>query len=286
MRWVKRQAACLFGVWRVALLLTCASAATPAAGSEGKVIHAVEQRLTLASQLIQRMPDGAARQSFTAELETLQTRFLEKVDEVLGADANAFLQRVMAGYRTASPATKPSDSDRERQRYEAKKQQLEAFHQSYVSLVEERGDQARSALDEEKFQTRLVNAAELASAGKYAGAYVLADDANHQLIEALRALRNKETVEYRLEFSSAADEYEYETRRFQSQSMLLEMLVAEREPGPESRTMIQSLVDRANLMKSQAEAMADAGKFEEAVDEQERAVQELVKAMRLAGVYF
>jgi hypothetical protein len=281
-----RPAAYVFEVWRAALLLTFASAAAAAVSPEGKVIHAVEQRLTLASQLIQRMPDGEARQSFATGLEALQTRFLERVDEVLAADANAFLQQVMAGYRAVAPAAKSPNSERERQRYEAKQQQVQAFHESYLALIEERGEQVRSALDEEKFHARLVSAAELASAGKYAGAYLLADDANHQLIEALRELRDKETVEYRLEFASAAEEYAYETRRFQSQTVLLEMLIAEKEPSLESRTLIQSFVGRANSMNSQAEALAKAGDFKQAVDEQEGAVRELVKAMRLVGVYF
>ena len=106
------------------------------------------------------------------------------------------------------------------------------------------------------------------------------------MIEALRILRDKETVEYRLEFASPADEYEYETRRFQSQKMLLQMLVAEKEPSPNTRTLIQSFVDQADSIHEQAVDMAKAGQYEQAVDEQERAVQELVKAMRVAGVYY
>jgi len=276
----------LYNLWRSALLLAIASAVSAEVPPEGKIIQAVEQRLTLASYLIQRMPERQDRQAFDAELEIFQTRFLEQVDEVLAADANAFFKRVMASYREVSVSEKSPDLARDKRRYQEKKRQLDAFHQSYVLLVEERGDQVRAALDEEKYRVRVGRAAELAASGKYVDAYALADGANHQMIEALRVLRDKETVEYRLEFASPADEYEYETRRFQSQKMLLQMLVAEKDPSPDSRALISSFVDQADSIYRQAEGLAKVGNHEQAVDEQERAVQELVKAMRVAGVYF
>jgi hypothetical protein len=273
-------------LWCSALLLTFSSVASAEVSPEGKIVQAVEQRLTLASHMIQRMPEGTDRQSFAAELETFQSRFLEQIDQLLADDANAFFQRVMVSYRAASVSTKSPDQAREKRRYQEKKQQLNAFHESYEALVEERGQRARAVLDEEKYRARVERAAELAALGKYTEAYALADGANHQMIEALRILRDKETVEYRLEFSSLADEYEYETRRFQSQKMLLQMLVAEKEPSPDTRTLIQSFVDQADSIYRQAGGMAKAGDYEQAVDEQERAVQQLVKAMRVAGVYF
>lgn len=273
-------------LWRSVLLLTVASAVSAGVSPEGKIIQAVEQRLTLISHLIERMPEGADRQYFVTELEAFQTRFLEKVDQLLADDANAFFQRVVASYRAASVSAKSPDTALEKRRYQEKKRQLDDFHQSYELLVEERGDRARAALDEEKFRARVGRAAELAAMGKYAEAYSLVDGANHQMIEALRVLRDKETVKYNLEFASPADEYEYEIRRFQSQKMLLQMLVAEKDPLPESRTRIHWFVDQADSIYRQAEDMAKAGNYQQAVDEQERAVQELVKAMRVAGVYF
>lgn len=273
-------------LWRSALLLTCTSAGSAEVSPEGKIVQAVEQRLTLASHMIERMPEGADRQSFAAELEVFQTRFLEQIDKLLADDANAFFQRVMVSYRSAAVSNKSPDQARDKRRYEDKKRQLDAFHESYELLVEERGDLARAALDEERYHARVDRAVALANLGKYNEAYALADGANHQMIEALRVLRDKETVEYRLEFSSAAEEYEYETRRFQSQKMLLQMLVAEKEPSPNTRTLIHSFVDQADSIHEQAVDMAKAGNFEQAVGEQERAVQELVKAMRVAGVYF
>jgi len=273
-------------LWRSALLLTFASAVTAEVSPAGKIVQAVEQRLTLASHLIHRMPEGADRQSFAAELEGFQTRFLEQIDELLADDANAFFQRVVVSYRATSVSTKSPDRARDKRRYQEKKRQLDAFHQSYELLVEERGDRARDALEGEKYRARVNRAADLAAKDKYVEAYALVDGANHQMMEALGVLRDKETVEYGLEFASSEDVYEYETRRFRSQKMLLQMLVSEKDPSPNSRTLIQSFVDQADSIYWQAEGMARAGNYEQAVDEQERAVQELVKAMRVAGVYF
>ena len=59
--------------------------------------------------------------------------------------------------------------------------------------------------------------------------------------------------------------------------LIRELVVAAKQggPNPEDNPRLRAAVDKAK-----------AGKYEQAVDEQERAVQELVKAMRVAGVYF
>ncbi len=268
------------------LLLVLAQTANAAAPDDpARHVQIAEHRLTLASRMIEKM-EGADRDPLAKELEVLQTRFLENVDEQLAIDSTAFFNRVMLQYRTRQVDRSKTEKARHRARYDKKMSEVETFRRAYERLCAERGDIARAALDTAVFDKRVDRAQQLAGAGEYDDAYVFADGAYHQLIEAVMQIRDKETVEYRLEFASPAEEYEYEVRRFRSQKMLLDMMVAEREPGPDSVETINNYVDNALAIAAQAEQEAKGGGYAEALTKQEAAVQELTKAMRIVGIFF
>lgn len=267
------------------ILLALSQAASGDQLDVGEYLRTVQHSLTLASHMIEKI-DGPDRRALAEELESLQTRFLENIDEKLVTDSTAFFQHVMQRYRARLADRPKADDALHRARYEEKMTELESFRQAFDGLVQERGEVAESALNTITFKERLGRAQKLAAAGKYEEAYSFADGAYHQLIEALKRVQDKETIEYRLEFASAADEYEYEIRRFHSQKMLLDMIVAERDPGPESLERIKHFIDSALAKTAQAEAIAKSGGYAEAVARQEAAVEELAKAMRVAGIYF
>ena len=87
---------------RAILLLQVVSNVTAAEKDDGKNVQTVQQRLTLASHLIQRM-QGEEKAVLGAELEVFQTRFLEQIDEKLVEDSNSFFQRVVSTYRKLTP---------------------------------------------------------------------------------------------------------------------------------------------------------------------------------------
>ena len=250
-----------------------------------RYVKTVQHSLTLASRMIEKI-EGSDRLALAEELESLQTRFLENIDKKLAADSSAFFQHVMQRYKARLNVRPERDDALHRARYEEKMTELESFRRAFDGLVEERGDVASNALNAETFNERMKRALQLAGSGQYEDAYSFADGAYHQLIEALKRIQDNETIEYKLEFASVADEYEYEIRRFHSQKMLLDMIVAERDPGPGSLKLITNFVDSALAKTAQAGVMARSGGYSEALARQEAAVEELTKAMRIAGIYF
>jgi len=251
----------------------------------GRNIRIVEQRLMLASHMIERM-DSQDRGCLPRRLEALQTRFLEKIDDQLVMDSNAFFTEVMKRYRVRLINRAGTDNTLQKRRYDEKRSALETFSQSYAELVAERGDEAGRAFAEDKFRTRVRRADELAGMKRYEEAYAVADGAYHQLLLAMKTIRDKETVEYRLDFSSIGEEFAYEVRRFESQKMLLEMLLAEKQPSQDSMQLIDSYVAEAARKNAQAQRLADKGDLENALARQEAAVEELTRAMRVAGIFF
>lgn len=248
-------------------------------------VRIVEQHLMLSGRLIERM-DSQDRGCLARQLEALQTRFLEKIDKQLVTDSNAFFRRVMQRYRTQMSRRAGDDHVLHKKRFEEKRAVLETFRQSFADLVAERGDAAGRTLEEDSFLARVRRADELAGVKRYEEAYAIADGAYHQLIEAMKAVRDKETVEYRLEFGSIDEEFAYEVRRFKSHKMLLEMLLAEKRPSQNAMQLIDSYVAEAGLKDMQARGLADRGDFENALSRQEAAVEDLTRAMRVAGIYF
>lgn len=248
-------------------------------------MQSVQHSLTLASQMIEKI-DWPDRLALSEQLEALQTRFLEKIDEDLDADSAAFFQRVMRRYKARLEALPVDLDERQRARYEQKMAELESFHQAFQGLLRERGEVVMAALDAGVFEERLVRARQHAGEGQYEEAFGFADGAYHQLIEALRRVHDKETIEYRLEFASAAEEYEYEVRRFRSQKMLLDMLIAEHPPGAGATRLMNGFVETAMGMAAQAESLAVSGEYAQALARQEGAVAELTRAMRVGGIYF
>ena len=275
------------GSWllRTTLLLSMYPLATQVVAEPAKQVQTVQQRLTLASHLIERMR-GAEKMAFVGELEELQTRFLVDVDEALANDTNTFFQRVVARYRESVPKVAVADAEVHEKRYLTKLAEVSAFRDSFEALVSERGSEARAVLNDVKLAERIARARTLAEKGAFSEAYSLVDGANHLLIGALQVLRDKETVEYRLEFSSSVEEYEYENRRFESQKMLLDMVVAENEPSQNSMLLINEFIAVAIDKMREAKGLAELGRVDQAIEYQEQAVEALTKAMRVAGVYF
>jgi hypothetical protein len=251
----------------------------------GESVRIIEQRLMLASRMIERMA-SQDRGCLPRQLEVLQTRFLETIDDQLVKDSNVFFARVMKRYRIRVGNRAGTNDALLKRRFDKKRSALKTFSQSYATLVAERGDEAGKALAKDSFRARVRRADELAGMKRYEEAYAVADGAYHQLLLAMKTVRDRETVEYRLEFSSIDEEFAYEVRRFKSQKMLLEMLLAEKQPSQDSMQLIDSYVAEAGRKYFQAQGLADKGDLENALSTQESAVEELTRAMRVAGIFF
>ena len=68
--------------------------------------------------------------------------------------------------------------------------------------------------------------------------------------------------------------------------MLLEMLLAEKQPSQDSMQLIDSYVAEAGRKNALARVLADEGDLVNALARQEAAVEELTRAMRVAGIFF
>ncbi|MBF0283566.1 MAG: hypothetical protein HQL51_03810 [Magnetococcales bacterium] len=100
---------------------------------------------------------------------------------------------------------------------------------------------------------------------------------------AIEKMRRGEQLVRSLNFASKADEYHYELDRNDTHKMLVKMLVGSQ--GEAVAKTAEPLVEKSDAIRKQAESQAASGQHEEAIKTLEAATQELIKAIRAAGIY-
>lgn len=245
-----------------------------------------EHRLTLAADLLGRFTDADEQQELMRELDGFYARLLKTRDDELPRDAEAFLVRVMKRYRARPERDDTARVERARGQYEQKLEQLDSIYAVFVESLPPGDRQPDDGFDPVAYKAHMEAATKAASQGRFDEAGAAVEAAYRLVVIGLKSLRDNETVEYRLDFASAEEEYRYDIRRFENQQLLLDMVLAERSPSEAAIRMIADFVDRATTLRDEAVVLAAAGDFLMAVEVQERAVGQLTRALRVAGLQF
>ncbi|MFI0412908.1 MAG: hypothetical protein ACH255_02105 [Candidatus Thiodiazotropha sp.] len=132
----------------------------------------------------------------------------------------------------------------------------------------------------------LAHAESLSDAGDYRRAITVLSRARNKLIKAIILINKNRTIEYKLEFASIAEEYQYELRRYTSQKMLLQLAIRERQPGPDKTEKIEQTLAIADALHEEAQSHAQSEQYREALNSQEMAVSKLNSVLRLMGYFF
>ena len=116
-------------------------------------------------------------------------------------------------------------------------------------------------------------------------------DANKKLAEAYRVaveemsrLRAGQEVVLSLKFDTPADEYAYERKRFASNEIMVDMMVAEGRAAGERQRLVDGFVAEGRRLGAEAEAKAGAGQYPDAIKLMEQASAQLVRALQSMGL--
>lgn len=131
----------------------------------------------------------------------------------------------------------------------------------------------------------VVAARKLLAAGAYEDARRMLDDAYEQAKAAVEQRRDGKTLVRSLHFETDQDEYRYEMDRNDTHQMLVRVVLQERQPGAQARSLVDASMARAAELRQQAEQSAAGGAFREAIRLLELSTKELVRAIRGAGLY-
>lgn len=134
--------------------------------------------------------------------------------------------------------------------------------------------------------TALVSRADsLLDLDKNAEARIEIDKAYHLLKVSIESIRSGQTLVRSLQFDSKEEEYIYEIDRNDTHSMLIGLLIDEKQKSNSMKQKIVDYVAEARVLRQQAEAFASKNAHEQAIELLEQSTRQLVRAIRSAGIY-
>ena len=217
------------------------------------------------ARLIHREAAAALQAGDTAAA----SRLLEKATE-----------EMMGGVRLAKP--EQVVGEKERRDFDARLDSTRALLAAQQRITAEKGNQAEAREATQRIEQSIAQAEKLAAAGQVSQARPVLDRAYLTARVSIEQMRRGDTLVRSLTFASKREEYAYEIDRNDTHRMMVDLVLGERrDVGP----MVKPLLERAVLLRRDAEAQAQRGEHEAAIRSLEDSTRELVRVIRAGGIY-
>jgi hypothetical protein len=279
-----------------ALCFICFLAALPAAAwaapDAEQQQRLAEQKLKLVEMLVNSpaaQANSTSEDTETAALVNRGRELLKQAQDFLAAQQYAeAMQALDEALRSVSKANSRNAGglsvSAQKQRLQEMGEQVAAYRASLAELTKDKtvGAEAQALL--QRVDGMVVDANKLAAAERYGPANKMMAEAYKLEVAEISRLRAGQEVVLSLKFDTPADEYAYEQKRFQSNTILVNMMIDEgRAPGAQRYT-VDNFLAEAGKLKADAEALAGAGSYPEAIKVMEKASTRLNRALQAMGL--
>lgn len=274
-------------------LATSAVLAQPVPGAEQKT-RLIEQKLKLVEMLVNSPAAQATAMSHEAETPTLILHSQRLIKEARAALAeqrfDAATQALDEALQNVSKANSRMAGDSgmadsaQKKQFRDLDEQITTYRLSLQDMAKDprQADSARQLMgqvdglaDEGR---KLSAAGRLGEANKKMGAaYKLA-------VEGISRLRAGQEVVMALKFDSPIEEYVYEQKRYQSNEMMVSMMITEGRADGNRRQMVDAFIGEAERLKDEAGKLANQNDHKAAVTTMEKAFRQLNRALQSMGV--
>lgn len=204
-----------------------------------------------------------------------------------GAKAAALLAeasaRMFEAVRLAAP--EQVTAAKLRSDFDARLESVKALHEAHQRIIAEKPGTPGSAEASDAVGKLVREAERLALAGDLAPARASLDRAYLIAKAAVSSMRSGDTLVRSLDFASKEEEYRYEIDRNDTHRMLIMVLLAEKRERAGVDRMVEDFLERAALLRAEAQAAAARGDHARGVRLLEDSTRELIRAIRGAGVY-
>lgn len=241
----------------------------------------LEQKLHLVERLHQRLRLEPENDPYRDALAEARGLIEQGRQEQARARLDGMLRELARMYRESGGSNQVAQ---QAAKYRQRRGEVQSLLASLEQWIGEQGG-ARVRLDVRHLHAMLDKADAAAAGDGVADAIGLMESAYQDLVAELTRLRDKETVNYRLEFAGPEDEYRYEARRYRTYQLLLRMKLAEQVFGDALMKRVAALRGHADRQAGEAETQARRGEFENALATQSAASETLIEALAVVGVY-
>ena len=158
-------------------------------------------------------------------------------------------------------------------------------HKAHMTRLMKTGSVPEGArYDEADVDKKLSEAQSLAGKKNYIRANAVLAKVQQVITGALHKMLDSTTLVYDLNFETAADEYEYELKRFVGYEELIPIAIEAKKPAPGAIKLMESFHEKARKRRDQAVAKAAAGKYPDAIAMLQQATKTVRRALRMVGV--
>jgi tetratricopeptide (TPR) repeat protein len=185
---------------------------------------------------------------------------------------------------TAAAMRVPNKIDEEtvqRRRYDELHAQIETYrnwdHQNSELDAATQAEMDNAILEIEK-------AASYAATKDYAKANEFLSMALNIVIKAKNSSLKERTFSYDLNFETPLDEYKYELSRNDDYLRLIPIALTQKEPSAGVRSLLERFVEKARVLRHDAESRFEEKQFEQAVTAMQQSTNELVNGLKIVGV--
>ena len=98
-------------------------------------------------------------------------------------------------------------------------------------------------------------------------------------------MHNGDRLVRSLHFETKEDEYRYELDRNDTHKMLINTVLKEKHEDPRLGKLMDIPLQKASELRTQAEKQAGDGDFDAAIKLLEESTQQVIRAIRMAGIY-
>lgn len=175
--------------------------------------------------------------------------------------------------------------DSERRIFEARLKSVNALLNAMQRISEEKNIKNKTDPIKDKAEVEVADAVALMKAGQTSNARKKIDSVYVDIKSAINDLRSGDTLVRALHFETRKDEYLYELDRNNTHKMLVTLLLEEKMQDPAIQASAQKFLDKAEVIRKQAEELAKKEDYDKAIKRYEESTRLILQAIRSSGFY-
>lgn len=253
----------------------------------GQNISAVE-RLVNESVAARQIQDSHNQQALDMHAKALE--YLKQARQAQARnDAQGVAQALSNAKKTIFQAMrlvgKKVVQEDKRSRYNKKLHSLKALLEAHHRIAAEKGNNASTTEIEDHARTEMAKAQKHYDKGQLDDAQAMIDNAYLSIKLSLTRLRKGATLVRSLHFNTPEDEYRYEVSRNDTHNILINTVLKDKLSDPRLGKLMAIPMEKARQLRHQAELEAKNRQFKSAIKTMEKATSQLIRAIRMAGIY-
>ncbi|MDX1606499.1 MAG: hypothetical protein R3202_09930 [Candidatus Competibacterales bacterium] len=175
--------------------------------------------------------------------------------------------------------------DKRRADFQNRLDSVNALLDAHERIATEKGHPGSNAELRRLVNAKINQARQMLDRGRLDDARQVLDQTYIATKTAIEELRGGDTLVRSLNFANKEEEYHYEIDRNDTHQMLVTVLLEEKMKDPRISQQVNQFMDKAKQLRARAEQQASRGDYDSAVSTLEDSTKEVVRAIRMAGIY-